>query len=69
MNGKFTIQDSGEAANSCTATDDIARFVAHTLTTFPKDKLEWRVFRIEGERIVSLPTTWASKLILMALLD
>jgi len=30
---------------------DVARYVAHVLTTLPASKLEWRIFRIEGDRL------------------
>lgn len=53
VNGKFNVNGEGEAEVSYTDTRDITTFVAHTLTSFPKEKLEWQIFRIESERIVS----------------
>lgn len=44
---------SGTADISFTLQRDTARFIAHVFTTLPKDKIEWRIFRIEGERTVS----------------
>lgn len=53
VNGKFSLDGDGEAENTYTDTKDITTFVVHTLTSFPKENLEWQIFRIEGERIVS----------------
>lgn len=53
VGGNFVLQGKGEAENSYTSTNDIARLVAHVLTSLPSDELEWRIFRIEGERTVS----------------
>jgi len=49
-NGKVTFGGSGEAPISWTSIPDIGRFVAHVLTALPKKELEWRTFRIEGDR-------------------
>lgn len=54
-NGKVTINGKGDALVSFTARTDLARFVAHVLTALPAERLANRVFRIEGERTVSLP--------------
>ncbi|KAJ7498111.1 hypothetical protein B0H11DRAFT_1998719 [Mycena galericulata] len=48
--GKIRIVGKGEVPVSFTATEDIAGFVAHVLTTFPPSELENRVFRLEGDR-------------------
>ncbi|KZV97880.1 NAD(P)-binding protein [Exidia glandulosa HHB12029] len=40
----------GEMPVSTTARPDVAKFMAHVLTTLPKDQLLNRVFRIEGDR-------------------
>jgi len=40
----------GDALISWTSRADISRYVAHVLTSLPREKLEWRAFRIEGER-------------------
>ncbi|KAL5531647.1 hypothetical protein ACEPAG_4524 [Sanghuangporus baumii] len=50
INGKITVPGEGTSPISWTTRDDIGRFVAHVLTELPKDKLEWRIFRIEGDR-------------------
>jgi hypothetical protein len=42
----------GNAINSFTAQSDIGRYVAYVLTNLPRSKIEWRVFRIEGDRKV-----------------
>ncbi|KAL5514200.1 hypothetical protein ACEPAG_2288 [Sanghuangporus baumii] len=49
--GEFTIPGSGTAPISWTSSTDIARFVGHVLVNLPREKLEWRIFRIEGDRI------------------
>jgi hypothetical protein len=55
-----TITIYGDGANpvSQTGTNDLARFVAHVLTTLLREQIEGTRFRIEGDRIVSqLPMT------------
>ncbi|KAL5536931.1 hypothetical protein ACEPAF_754 [Sanghuangporus sanghuang] len=49
-NGKITVPGEGTSPISWTTRRDIGRFVAHVLTQLPKEKLEWRIFRIEGDR-------------------
>ncbi|KAL5476965.1 hypothetical protein ACEPAI_3151 [Sanghuangporus weigelae] len=49
--GEFTIPGSGTAPVSRTSSTDIARFIGHVLINLPREKLEWRIFRIEGDRI------------------
>jgi len=49
-NGKVAIGGSGNEPISWTSIPDVARFVAHVLTALPKKELEWRIFRIEGDR-------------------
>ncbi|KAL5521760.1 hypothetical protein ACEPAF_2508 [Sanghuangporus sanghuang] len=49
--GEFSIPGSGTAPISWTTTEEVAQFIAHVLTTFPREKIEWRTFQIEGERI------------------
>lgn len=53
-NGSVKISGDGNVPISFTAREDIARYMAHVLTTFPADALEWRTFRIEGDRQVRL---------------
>lgn len=50
--GKVTIGGFGSEPISWTSIPDIGRFVAHVLTALPKKELEWRTFRIEGDRQV-----------------
>lgn len=50
-NNKFRINGEGEAPISFTSHTDVARYVAHALTQFPKEKLENAKFAIEGDRI------------------
>ncbi|EJD07548.1 NAD-binding protein [Fomitiporia mediterranea MF3/22] len=50
VNGKITIPGSGTTEISWTTLRDVARFVAHVLTALPKNKIEGRHFRIEGDR-------------------
>ncbi|KLO19055.1 NAD-binding protein [Schizopora paradoxa] len=50
QNGKAAFGGSGDVPISWTSMPDIARFVSHVLTTLPKKELEWRIFRIEGDR-------------------
>jgi hypothetical protein len=52
-NGKITIRGTGEQPVSFTSSNDAARFAAHALTHFPREKLENKKFHIESERIVS----------------
>ena len=51
--GEFPIPGSGTADVSWTTAEDVAKFVAFALTTLPREKIEWRLFRIEGDRMVS----------------
>ncbi|KAI5122511.1 hypothetical protein M0805_001419 [Coniferiporia weirii] len=62
-NGKATIGGSGDRAISFTTQADIARFVAHALTAFPPEKIEWRVIRIEGDRTIfnQILADWTSR--------
>jgi hypothetical protein len=52
--GKVSIGGEGKTPISFTARRDVARFVAHVLTTLPLSDLTGRTFRIEGERTVRL---------------
>lgn len=52
-NGKVDIGGTGNTPVSFTSRSDIARYVTHVLTTLPGSKLEGRIFRIEGDRLVS----------------
>jgi len=49
-NGKVTISGAGNTPISFTCRRDIGRYLAHVLTSLPADQLEWRTFRIEGDR-------------------
>jgi len=51
QNGKADIGGEGNSPLSFTTRPDIARYLAHVLTTLPPSKLEWRTFSIEGERL------------------
>jgi hypothetical protein len=53
--GRITIWGDGETEGSLTSKPDVARFVAHALTTFPAVTLEGGEFAIEGDHIVSGP--------------
>ena len=46
----MTIGGEGKSPISFTTRRDLARFVAHALTELPREKIEWRIFRIEGDR-------------------
>jgi len=48
--GNATVGLDGNALNSFTAQSDVGRYVAYVLTNLPRSKIEWRIFRIEGER-------------------
>ncbi|THH19846.1 hypothetical protein EW146_g1410 [Bondarzewia mesenterica] len=50
VNGKVSVGGDGNALISWTSRRDIARYVAHVLTTLPNEKILGRTFRIEGER-------------------
>ncbi|EIM81244.1 NAD-P-binding protein [Stereum hirsutum FP-91666 SS1] len=49
-NGSVKISGDGNVPISFTAREDIARYMAHVLTSLPAETLEWRIFRIEGDR-------------------
>ncbi|KAI0043406.1 NAD-binding protein [Auriscalpium vulgare] len=49
-NGKVEAGADGNVPVSYTARKDVARFVVYALTTQPPAELEWRTFRIEGDR-------------------
>lgn len=51
--GKIDIKGVGNAPVSFTTREDIASYLAYVLTSLPKKSLEWRAFRIEGDRLVS----------------
>lgn len=53
---------------SWTARPDIARFLAYVVTELPPSKLEWAIFRIEGERAVSILTAKALSYLLSCLM-
>lgn len=48
--GKVTVPGGGDTPISFTGSVDVARYIVHILTTLPKEKLEWKVFRMEAER-------------------
>ncbi|KAI5119133.1 hypothetical protein M0805_005739 [Coniferiporia weirii] len=50
INGKAVVGGSGDAPASFTGRADIARYLAHVLTVLPRSEIEWKTFRIEGER-------------------
>jgi len=49
-NGKVTIPGLGNTPISFTGRPDIARYIGFVFTSLPAEKLEWKVFRLEGER-------------------
>jgi hypothetical protein len=50
--GKVRITGDGDTPLSFTTRSDMARYLAHVLTTLPMSELRWRTFRIEGDRTV-----------------
>jgi hypothetical protein len=52
--GKITINGQGDAEISTTSIDDIADFVAYTLTELSKDKLENAEFTLQGDKVVRI---------------
>ncbi|TFK48159.1 NAD-binding protein [Heliocybe sulcata] len=48
--GKVFIRGDGDTPISFTHRRDIGRFVAYVLTHLPPSQLEWKAFRIEGDR-------------------
>ncbi|EJU01946.1 NADP-binding protein [Dacryopinax primogenitus] len=50
-NGTAEVGGTGDGLVSFTARPDIARFVAHILTTVPASELPRKIFQMEGERI------------------
>ncbi|KAA1474796.1 NAD-P-binding protein [Dentipellis sp. KUC8613] len=51
LEGKATVGEDGSQLISFTARSDVARYVAYVLTEKPAKGLEWKTFRIEGERV------------------
>jgi hypothetical protein len=49
--GKVSVGGDGNAKITFTSSPDIGRYVAHALTHFPLEKLQDKVFRLEGERL------------------
>ncbi|KDQ62724.1 hypothetical protein JAAARDRAFT_171316 [Jaapia argillacea MUCL 33604] len=47
---KVTISGEGNTPVSWTTRRDVARFISHASTALPREKVEWRTFRIEGDR-------------------
>jgi len=52
-NGKATVHGIGDAPISFTGRSDVARYLGFIFTNLPVEKVEWKVFRLEGERTVS----------------
>jgi hypothetical protein len=52
-NGKIMVMGEGNAKISWTSKPDVARYVVHALTTFPRERLEGGEFFIEAQSIVS----------------
>ncbi|KAI0055616.1 NAD-P-binding protein [Artomyces pyxidatus] len=48
--GKVEAGADGNVHVSYTARRDVARYLAYVLTTLPAKEIEWRTFRIEGDR-------------------
>lgn len=53
VNGKVNVPGIGDTPISFTGRPDVARYVAFVFTNLPVEKLEWKTFRMEGER-----STW-----------
>ena len=51
-NGEATVSGLGDAPISFTGRPDIARYVGFVFTNLPAEELEWKAFRLEGERTV-----------------
>lgn len=51
-NGKVTVPGLGDTPITFTGRPDVARYIGFVFTNLPAEKLEWRVFRLEGERTV-----------------
>ncbi|KAL5531648.1 hypothetical protein ACEPAG_4525 [Sanghuangporus baumii] len=62
-NGKITVPGTGDAPLSWTTRPDIGRFVAHVLTALPKERLEWKTYKIEADRISwnQIAETWKAR--------
>ncbi|KAJ6504690.1 hypothetical protein C8R47DRAFT_1103248 [Mycena vitilis] len=50
VNGKINVIGYGNMPCSFTASDDVSGFVAHVLTTLPRQDLFNRTFRLQGDR-------------------
>ena len=53
-NGKVTVPGLGDTPISFTGRSDAARYIGFVFTNLPAEKLEWKVFRLEGERTVGI---------------
>ena len=53
-NGKVTIPGFGDTPITFTGGPDVARYIGWVFTNLPAEKLEWKVFRLEGERTVGI---------------
>ena len=51
-NGEVTVSGLGDTPISFTGRPDVARYVGFVFTNLPAEKLEWKEFRLEGERTV-----------------
>ena len=64
---KVILGGSGEVPVSFTTRTDVARYLGHVLTTMQSHDILWRIFRIEGERIV-MPFLRTNQLYLLTIL-
>ena len=51
-NGKVTVPGLGDTLITFTGRPDVARYIGFVFTNLPAEKLEWKVFRLEGDRTV-----------------
>ena len=51
-NGKVTVPGLGNTPITFTGRPDVARYIGFVFTNLPAEKLEWKTFRLEGERTV-----------------
>lgn len=49
--GRMQVAGDGKTQFSLTARDDVGKFVAHVLSTAPKEELQWAKIPFEGDRL------------------
>jgi hypothetical protein len=67
--GKVTVRGLGNTPISFAGRQDVARYVGFVFTNLSAEKLEWKIFRVEGERTVSAISNFILPLAIDVLLN